>query len=70
MYPRNYQSFDWMERLRSFINNAYWPLYGEINILDEIQDKCSEDENSCPTKSGKFFSFILLVPYMIIGKKE
>lgn len=46
------------------INKAYWPIYGEMKILDELTE---EDEDNVPDPIGKYYSFIALMIYMIIA---
>jgi hypothetical protein len=56
--------------LANLINKAYWPIYGEMKILEEItevdEEKCSID-GSCPTKSGIYYSYVALMIYMIVA---
>lgn len=66
MYPGNEFGFD---LLKSLINKAYWPIYGEIFIMSEInwETNCTEGTENCPTKSGSYYSFVFLIIYMIIA---
>lgn len=60
MYPNGHMS---VKRLFQFIiNNAYWPIYGEIKILDDLHN---EDETEPADPVGTGYSFILLMIYMI-----
>jgi len=56
-----------MNLIKSLIEKAYWPIYGEMKILEEINDEetCLESGN-CPEKSGVVFSYIGLMLYMIV----
>jgi len=64
LYPGNKLNLD---LLRSIFNKAYWPIYGEMKILDEL-DACTPDEHTkCPETSGVAFSFIALMIYMVIA---
>lgn len=67
LYPgRNKLDFD---LIKAILDRAYWPIYGEMKILDEI-DRCevsSSSDESCPTTSGIAFSFIALMVYMVIA---
>lgn len=67
MYPGNELNAD---LIISLINKAYWPIYGEMQILEEItmdRDKCLKEEEKCPTQSGTYYSYIALVVYMVIA---
>lgn len=65
MYPGN--SFD-IDLLKEIINKAYWPIYGEIKLLEDLDKNCTDTDASCPKLSGKYYSFMALIVYMIIGK--
>ena len=65
LYPGNNLGFP---LLRSLIDKAYWPIYGEMKILDELEDKedsCSKGE-PCAEPSGVAFSYIFLMLYMVL----
>ncbi len=64
LYPGN--TFD-IDLLKKLIDKAYWPIYGEMKILDEMNDKktCLLT-GKCPEPSGIVFSYILLMIYMIL----
>lgn len=67
MYPGNELN---IELVMNLINKAYWPIYGEMQILEEItmdREKCLNEEEKCPTQSGTYYSFIVLIVYMIIA---
>ena len=55
-----------MKLVRSLIDKAYWPLYGQMSILDEINEHCSDD-GSCPEKTGIYFSYVALMIYMLVA---
>ena len=60
-----------MSLIKNLIDKAYWPIYGEMKILDEIdpEETCSSLDlkgQPCPEKSGIVFSYIGLMIYMII----
>ena len=67
LYPNN--KLD-MELFRSIANKAYWPIYGEMLILGEINEVdtnvCSAEGN-CPLESGIWFSYIALMMYMVVA---
>ena len=64
LYPENKFNMDLVKKL---IDKSYWPLYGEMKILDEMNDKKScLLSNSCPHPSGVAFSYILLIIYMLV----
>ena len=65
MYPGNKLDF---ELILNMINNAYWPIYGDTNILEKINDngeKCTDSK--CPDTAGRYYSFFALIIYMIIA---
>lgn len=65
LYPGNELN---LSLLRSVLNKAYWPIYGEMKILDELEDCPSDDPSvTCPETSGIAFSFVALMVYMIIA---
>jgi hypothetical protein len=48
-------------------NMAYWPIYGEMGILEIIKkDKC-EDGEICLDSATQASSFMLLMIYMVIA---
>jgi len=60
-----------MSLMKSLIDKAYWPLYGEMKILEEIdsEETCSSltlKGEPCPEQSGIVFSYVGLMIYMII----
>ena len=65
LYPGNKLS---LSLIRSILNKAYWPIYGEMKILDELSE-CHKKhpEDICPETSGVAFSFIALMLYMVIA---
>lgn len=66
LYPGNKLSF---ALLRSVLDKAYWPIYGEMKILEEIGDcpKADGSNEDCPETSGIAFSYIGLMIYMVIA---
>ena len=63
LYPGNKLSFS---LIKSIFNKAYWPIYGEMQILNELDD-CDDSLETCPETSGVAFSFIFLMIYMVIA---
>ena len=61
-------SFD---SLIQIFNNAYWPIYGQINLLEDLKfGNCSIEKSiiECSSeKASKIFSYGLLMIYMIIA---
>ena len=54
--------------IKSILNKAYWPIFGEMKIFEEFNDeKCNETENGCPEQTGIDFSYIALLIYMMIA---
>jgi hypothetical protein len=69
MYPNSKLNFN---LFKSMIYKAYFPIFGEMSILDDFEksDQCSNNNDShesCPQKSGVVFSFYILIFYMIIA---
>jgi hypothetical protein len=75
MYPGSELNLD---LIRTLIQKAYCPIYGDMRILEEIDllddDKCLSGsvngtslDKSCPQTSGSYFSLILLVVYVVIA---
>lgn len=68
MYPGNSFNF---ELLKKIINKAYWPVYGDIRLLDELdidEETCSAENTAlCPSNMGTLYSYTLLILYMIFG---
>ena len=51
--------------IKNIINKAYWPIYGDMKIFDELEnDNCAESSLGCPESSGIVFSYIALMIYM------
>lgn len=50
------------------MNKAFWPIFGEMKILEEISelDECTIEGN-CPLQSGITFSYIFLMVYMVLA---
>lgn len=68
MYPGNELN---LQLFKNLINKAYWPIYGDIRLLDELnfdERNCSLDTESCPSPMGAYYSLFLLIFYMIIGE--
>ncbi len=59
-----------VELFRDIINKAYWPIYGEMLILEEINDgdtAVCKAEGNCPLESGIWFSYAALMVYMVVA---
>ena len=66
MYPNN-NAFSY-ELVKSIINKAYWPIYGEMKIFDEFNNEnCDQTEEGCPDIFGVEFSYFALMAYMMIA---
>jgi hypothetical protein len=52
--------------IKSLVNIVYWPIYGEIRILDRL-DKCFEDPENCKNMNEANASLVLLTIYMMIA---
>ncbi|CAF0758789.1 unnamed protein product [Brachionus calyciflorus] len=65
MYPGN--TFD-INLIKTMINKAYWPIYGDMKILDELNDdEACLATSSCPDSAGKYYSFGALMVYMVVA---
>jgi hypothetical protein len=58
--------------IKKVLNKAYWPIYGDLKVLDEIEyntdeETCSASEDGCPDSIGSTYSYISLMVYMIIA---
>ncbi len=64
MYSHNELNLHLVKKL---VDKAYWPIFGEVRILDEINavEACSDD--TCPSTSGVIYSYVTLVIYIIIA---
>lgn len=66
MYPSNKYL---VKTLKQIFHNAYWAIYGDLSVLDEINKKCEKDEEDCvePQSAGSVYSYIFLVFYLIVA---
>lgn len=66
IHPKD--NFD-LKTFISVLNVAYWPIYGELGILELINNEnCGEDgKPECLDESTSIVGFILLMIYMIIA---
>ena len=64
MYEGNEMSLGLIKKL---LNNAYWPIYGDMKILDKLEEPCEADDPTCPLRSGVAFSYVLLMVYMVVA---
>ena len=61
------KSFTW-KFIFNVLNKAYWPLYGQLDILEEI-NKCLDQPNTndCQDLASLIVAFFILMVYMIIS---
>jgi hypothetical protein len=52
--------------VKDVISIAYWPIYGQIGILEKL-DKCHENIEKCANFKEVNVIYILLMIYMIIA---
>jgi hypothetical protein len=52
--------------LKSLINIVYWPIYGDIRLLDKLED-CFKDAENCKNLNESNASLALLMIYMYIA---
>ena len=54
--------------LREIINIAYWPIYGELSILERLNgNDCEKDPNDCLDPLSVGFAFVILMIYMVFA---
>jgi hypothetical protein len=51
----------------AIFNMAYWPIYGEMTILDVINKDSCEDGEGCLDLATQDSSYLLLMIYMVIA---
>ena len=64
MFPGNELSLNLIKKV---LDNAYWPIYGDMKILDKLEETCEKNDPSCPLSSGVAFSYVALMVYMVIA---
>lgn len=68
LYNQNKIDF---ELFYNIIHKGYWPIYGEMKILEDDIEKfktCnSTNSDNCPRRMGAIFSLIALIVYMVIA---
>ncbi len=64
--------------IKNIIHKAYWPIYGEMKILEEdltycmsgdsgTNHGCSDENPNAISQDGFVFSFVALMVYMILA---
>ena len=55
--------------LLDILHAAYWPIFGDLGILEEIKKECKQgnDESPCLDSLAYTLTFFLLMLYMIIA---
>ena len=48
-------------------NTAYWPIYGDMSVLETIKNEDCNETKSCPTSISRYSSYVLLMIYVIIA---
>jgi hypothetical protein len=57
-----------LQLFRHILNKAYWPIYGDLRLLSEINnDLCSSTRTDCPEQTGTIFTYFAMMVYMIIA---
>ncbi len=65
LYPQNEFNF---ETILKVLHMGYWTIFGEIVILDDLNNKnCKENPTNCLEPTGTFVSSLILMAYMIIS---
>lgn len=68
MFPKNKLNFS---LIRKIFDKAYWAIYGDTRILDDIERvKCDDDDDidcQIPEPTGTIFAYIATMAYMIIA---
>jgi hypothetical protein len=67
--PENFEIRSILIYLRDVINVAYWPIYGELSILQDLNNRTcfTNVDPSCIDHLSYIFLYVLLMFYMIIG---
>jgi hypothetical protein len=71
--PETFELSYILKYLRNNIILPYWPIYGELKVLDEINNKtilyhsCSVNDESCIDFYSYGFIYFLFMIYMMIG---
>lgn len=67
MFSKN----EWdLKLVKKIIDNAYWPIYGDTGILENIERTvCDANDSECqvPHPVGATFSYIMTIIYMLIA---
>jgi transient receptor potential cation channel subfamily M protein 1 len=66
LHPNNEFS---LSLIKNIIEKSYWPIYGEIKLLDEINEpnETCFNEKRCHDPIGATFSYLALMIYMILA---
>jgi hypothetical protein len=65
LYPQ--KEFNFNTILKVF-HISYWTIFGEIYILDDLNNKsCKDNPSECLEPTGVFVSSLILMAYMIIS---
>lgn len=52
---------------KKHLDNAYWSIYGTIQLIENLDLNCDPNVSKCPEKSGVVYSYIFLMIYVVIG---
>jgi transient receptor potential cation channel subfamily M protein 2 len=65
LYPKSPGN---LNLVKGIINKAYWPIYGDMKIFDDLDNEnCANNPEGCPEPTGVIFSYIALMIYMAIA---
>lgn len=64
LYPGNKLN---LQLIRNVINKAYWTIYGDLRILNEISTDSCVGKVDCPKYSGILFTYFALIIYVIVA---
>ena len=68
LYPENELN---LKLFMNIFHKAYWPIYGEIKVLEEDikmnSADCDPNKMNCSESIGTVFTFFALMIYMVIA---
>ena len=65
LYPKSPNN---LNLAKGIINKAYWPIYGDMKIFEDLDNQnCENNPEGCPEPTGIVFSYVALMFYMAIA---
>jgi hypothetical protein len=67
--PENFEIGSILIYFKEYIDVSYWPIYGELSILQDINNRTciTNEDSSCIDNVSHVFIYLLLMLYMVIG---